>query len=411
MPFQLTPEEIKAALQAEFGINLNVEATSFFGQMANILAELRAADQQVTLGLYNSFDPAGAEDVLLDQRAALTGTLRRGETFSTVLGDVTVSGVINIPNGSLIKLDATDSQWELISGPIVTAGPAVVPATFQAVTAGPVTAAGNSAWTIITVIPNWDSFTNPLEDATPGQFQESDLSFRQRRNIELYSEDRGSLNAIAAVVSEVNTENGFVERVKVYHNPSLNPVDSNGIPFKAFNVVVRTNPPVLSPALEQDIADAIITVLGAGGEAYGTDVVLNSVDIEGQVQDIAFDLFTDADVYLEIVIETANFIAPFDNQPVIPLDGQQMADLVRDYVVLRANEDLTGIGQDTLSYQLEAFVNELVETDQVRGMNTLVIGSSLAALGPFLEITQIAIREIPDYDTPRVDVIIDGVTY
>jgi len=410
-------EDIKASIQAAFGPNTNVSATSFFGIMANMMAEMRAADQQTALDLYESFDPNSADGVSLDQRAALTGSVRRGATNSIIVGTVTISGPVNIPNGSLISLDETGTQWELISGPIVEVVPGDYAATFQAVAEGPLVAFSGSDWTIVSVISNWDSFQNPVEDATLGRYEESDAAFRQRRNVEIFSEGRGSLNVIAAVVSEVATENGQVDQVKVYHNPTVNPFDSNGIPFKAFNVVVRTTPPIdpldLPPTanLQQDIADAILRALGAGGEAFGTDVVLSSVDIESQNQPIAFDVFRDSDIYLYITIETAAFVAPFNNLPIVPLDPTVMADLVREYVATRAVEDLTAIGQDVLSFELAAFINELVISQSLRGVNFISVQSNLTGVPPYDDITEVGIRFIPNYDTGRIIVNIDGVEY
>lgn len=409
--------EIKADLRAEFGNNLNLEPTSFFGLMANIMAEWRAAEQQTALNVYNSFDPNGASGAALDARAGLTGTRRRGESFSTIEGIVTLSGPAVIPAGSIIRLNSNQSTWELLSE-VNEAGAGAYAATFQATGAGPQTAFSNSDWTIVTVIPNWTSFTNPTEDAVPGRLQEGDGQFRQRRNVELYSEGRGSLNSLAAVVSEVNTENGYVDRVRVYHNPSRPPVDENGIPFKAFNVVVRTVPPLdpnetpVNDPLQQDIADAILRTLGAGGEAFGTDFVLSAADIEDQVQPIAFDRFDDAEIWVLIVVETAAFIAPFDNLPVVPLSKQQMANVIIEHVVKRANEEMSEIGQAALSYVIEAYVKELVDSQEIRGINSVEAGVANGVQPDLLvPISDVGIREIPNYSTGRIRIFLDGAFY
>ena len=410
-------DEIKADLRAIYGNNLNLSPTSIFGQLANLMAEWRGAEQQKALQVYNSFDPNGASGAALDARAALTATRRRGETRSVVEGLVTLSGAATIPAGSTITLDSNGSTWELLAE-VNEAAAGSYPATFRALAFGPLEAFSGSGWTLSTVIANWDSFTNPTNDAVPGRLLESDGRFRQRRNVELYSEGRGSLNSIAAVVSEVNTANGYVDRVRVYHNPATSPVDANGIPFKAFNVVVRTVPPLdpnETPAndpLQQDIADAILRTLGAGGEAFGTDFVLSAVDIEDQVQPIAFDEFADAEIWVLIVVETAAFVAPFDNLPVVPLSKQQMANIIIEHVVERANEEISEIGQAAFSFVIEAYVKELVDSQEIRGINSVEAGVANGVQPDVLvPISDVGIREIPNYSTGRIEIFLDGAYY
>lgn len=426
MTFQLTPagletdsqeevfQDLAGRVQAALGTNINVTATSQIGQLLNILSEFYALTQQNTKQLYDSLDPDAAVGLTLDQRAALVGTKRRGETFSIVVGEVTASGAINIPNGSLIENVDTTTQWELISGPIVEAGAGVYPATFQAVTAGPVTALAGTTWNIVTPSANWVGYANPIQDATPGQLEETDSALRKRRDTEIYGLNPGPLNAIAAVVSKVNTANGFVDRVAVYHNPQVQPVDTNGIPFKAYNAVVQTVPPIdpfdLPPtvALQGDILDALLRATGAGGEPFGTDVAGVSTDVEGQVQPVSFDIFRTTDVIMRIFIETP-ITTGSDNYPIVPVDPQQMADLIRPYVVQRALEDLTGIGEDVLAYSLKAFVSELTSVQSVRGIDTLDI--LISDGGPFTNLLVVPIRNIPDFDTGNVSLQIDGVLY
>lgn len=406
--------EIQQKIWTALGINVNVSPTSNIGQLANIVAELVSLEQQAALGLYASRDPNEAQGAQLDALCALTGTTRRGETFSTIEGIITFSGPGTVNNGDLIVNTVTGTQWEAINGPYADSGgpyPEEVPGQYQAVAPGPILAPANTVWGVVTVSPGVQGFTNPLEDATPGAFEESDEDLRRRRNTEVYSQNAGPLNSIAAVVSKVNTDNGTVDRVKVYHNPDIFPVSPApaSIPFKAFNVVVRTTPSPVPVGLQQDIADAIFRATGAGGQPYGTDYgPISATDIAGNSQQIYFDEFQDLDVWIRIDIYTAAFTGS-GNYPIIPLDPAVMAALVRDYTVQRANEELTGIGQDVQYMRLVSFINELVVTNQLRGVDKYEVEISDSNLGPFEEVLFVDLRSIPDFDTGRVLVFIDEV--
>jgi len=408
--------EVTAKLHAALGANFEITPQEPVGQIANVVAELVALGQQQALTLYTDRDPSQASGARLDGLCALTGTVRRGETYSTIIGEIEFSAAGVVNNGDLIANALTGTQWEAINGPYTDGGgpyPEVVPAQYQAVAPGPIVALAGSDWNLVTVSPGVSMFSNPLEDATPGTFEESDESLRRRRLIEIYSQNSGPLNSIAAVVSKVATDNGSVDRVKVYHNPDIFPVSPApaSIPFKAFNVVVRTTPSPVPVGLQQDIADAIQRATGAGGQAYGTDYgPISANDIAGNSSLIYFDEFQDTDVWVSIQMFTP-LSTGTKNYPIVPLDPQDMADFVRQYIVTRANQDLTGIGLDVAYTRLIGFVNELVTTRQLRGVDNYDIQVSDAELGPYEDVLLIGLRNIPNFDTGRIFIFIDGVSY
>ena len=231
--------EMVAKLRSTFGTNLNTSSTSIMGQLVNIVSELRSLDQQTLLAVYRSFDPNTAQGAALDRLATLTGSTRNGATSSVVQGFLTFSGIATVNDGDLIENTDNATQWQAINGPYTSAGPfpETIPATFQAVDTGPILANANTNWALVTVIAGLDGFANPADDAALGRDQETDPDFRARRQIELFSQNVGGLAAIRAVVSRVDG----VETVRVYHNPNRQPTDSDGIPFKAFNVWLKPN--------------------------------------------------------------------------------------------------------------------------------------------------------------------------
>lgn len=386
-----------AKLQATFGVNVNVTTSSNFGQMTNIQSEFLALAEQVLLGVYRSMDPNAAIGTALDARAALTGSVRKGATASVVDGLLEFSGPGTTVDGDLIQHTATLTQWQVINGPYSDTGgpyPEFVAATYQAVDTGPLQAIATSAWTLITQVVGLTAFTNPTDDADLGRNQESDPAFRIRRQTELFSQGQGPLQAIKGVVSKVDG----VETVRVYHNPATSPTDADGIPFKAFNVVVETTPSPPSTSLQQLIFDAIWSATGAGGQAFGTDFTGTIVDVEGQTQPSAFDLIDEVPIFVGMTISTVG-----TEQPITP----NMATVVEAQILETAQANFNGIGQNQIGFEYDAIVAVLQASEEITGAVTVTTSLSRVAIGgPFLDPVPIGIRERPTFDSVNIVVTV-----
>ena len=390
--------ELTASLRAVFGNNLNTSTESIMGQLVDIVAEFRAFDQQVLLQVYRAFDPNSALGVALDRLANLTGSARKGALFSEVDGLLEFSAAGSAVDGDLINNDDNSTQWQVIGGPYPTTGgpfPEFVPATFQAVIAGPTLAQANTNWSLVTAVVNLTAFTNPTDDADPGRLQESDPNFRVRRQDELFSANQGPLAAIKGVVSKVTG----VTAVRVYHNPSQTPTDADGIPFKAFNTVVETSPTVPSSALEQSIADAIFSGMGAGGEAFGTDVNKSVTDEEGEVQpNIRFDLIDQLNIFVNVTVDTTGTEDPI---------SENLRQVVADAILSAANTRFRDIGRDQLGFEYVGIVNNLTTTGQITGVTAVTVTlSSVAQVGPFFDPLPVGIRERPNFESSQIVVTV-----
>jgi len=408
MSFELTPaglstetqEEVTAEtgakIRATFGNNANTTAESILGQFVNILSELRARNQQVLLQVYRSFNPDNATGVALDQRAALTGSKRKGATYSVVDGVLTFSSAGTVSNGDLIQNDDNTTSWQAINGPYVSAGPwpEEIPATYRAVDTGPKIANGGTNWSLITAVAGLDSFTNPVDDADVGRDSQEDPGFRVSRQIELYSQNVGPLLAIRAVVSKVEG----VEAVRVYHNPATQPADADGIPFKAFNVVVATNPTPPPLALQQRIADAIFSAMGAGGEAFGTSYNLTVVDLEGFPQpNIRFDLETQVDIFARILVSTTG-----TEQPI----SANLLAVIRDAVLAHAQEHFSSIDRNQMEFEYSGVVSDLQKAGKISGVTRVEVQlSRVSLLGPYVDPVEIGVRERPSFETANIQTV------
>lgn len=387
--------ELSAKIRATFGNNTNTNPSSIMGQLINIVSEFRALDQQVLLSVYRSFDPNSAIGVALDRLAALTGSVRKGATRSVVEGLLTFSGAGTVNDGDIIENADTGSQWQAFGGPYVAAGPGDIPASFESVDFGPVLANAGTTWSLVTIVPNLVGFANPVDDAALGRTQETDPDFRVRRQVELYSQNVGGLAAIRSTVSRVEG----VETVRVYHNPQTQPVDADGIPFKAFNVVVETQPTPPPAALQQSIADAIFSATGAGGEAFGTDYNLTVTDVEGNPQpNIRFDLVDQIPIFVNI---TANTIGT--EQPISTNLGQVIA----DEVLARARADFSDIGRNQLGFEYVGIVFDLQNSGEISGVVSVTVElSRVSAAGPFVDPVEIDVRERPRFESSQISVTV-----
>ena len=386
-------EDLVARLEAQFGVNVKTKAASQLGQIINILTELDALTQQRGLAVYRSFDPNGATYRALDARLALTGSVRKGAKRSSVEGKLTFSDPHDdAPNGMLIKNTADASLWELTSGTIPGNGAEVVDATFTAVDTGPKEVNAGTTWEVVTVVAGLISFTNPTDDADIGRLREACGTARKRRLTELYAQGQGPLATIQGAVSKVE---GVVS-VRVYHNPSTDPVDSDGIPWKAFNVVVETTPSTPTTATRDAIFEAIWGAMGAGGEAYGTDYTGTVVDSEGVDQPVAFDVVDSVDIVLEIDLVTSTAEAT-----VTP----NITDVVAAKVLEVALADHKVPGRDVLALDYQGVVYDMLEAGEVSGVDGVTVRMAIDPASP-AAVTKLAIsiREKADFDSSHITV-------
>lgn len=400
MPFALlgsglstqTQEEIRELIvsrfRAAFGDNIETSTSSLMGQIVDIFAEMHAEDQQVILDVWSAFDPNGSVDVALDRISKITQTIRKGASKSTAPAIFRGTDLTVITDGSQVRLTERDTVWEVTGGPytIGDVTPGEIAGTITAVETGALSAiaTGPAGWSIVTPITGWDTVENS-EDADLGAASESNKLLKQRRIVELSSPGQGPLAALAANISDISG----VNRVNVYHNPRTNPVDADGIPFKAFNVVVETTPNPPDADLIAEIALDIWNSQGAGGEAYGTDHSTTITDSEGRVQPIAFDVLTEKNMYVRV---TATTSTNTEEEQVPNLENA-----IRDPLLLALRDRHEDPGQDARPWQI---LGEILAIG-LTGIDDILVEISddgaVWQTGAF----SIGIRERADWDSTR----------
>lgn len=243
-------------------------------------------------GIHKAAYPSTAFGASLDEVAAITGTLRRPATRSTVVATVTIDPG-TYPAQSLIASVAGDTTARFRNRDDVTnpgGTPAPIAAVFESEQVGPVDAPAGSLTVIAEPTSGWIAITNPT-DATPGKPAETDAELRARREQEVVPIRTGTLRGLRSGVSRIN---GVIETM-AFEN--VLDVPSGGLPAHSFEIVLWDGP---APTVDNDvIARAIFERKGSGITAYGATVVQVEAE-DGLLHDVGFTRATGVQVWIEV---------------------------------------------------------------------------------------------------------------
>lgn len=283
---------IEDAIHAEFpGLDLSRGPEH---QIVGILSEELAIVWEALQAVHAATYPSGASGILLDKLMALTGSVRRQATRSTVLATVNLNAGVTLPAGSIAAvLGDPDAQFRTLED--VTNGggsPAAVSALMESIRTGPIAAGAGLLTVIVTPVAGWNSVTN-ADEATPGRAIAGDVEARQQRVIELAGSGAGTVDAIRADVARVDD----VRSVSVYENVTM-ATDGDGRPAKSFEVVVWDE----EIADDDEIAQAIWDAKPAGIQAYGSNASGTATDDAGNDHTVAFTRAVQLQVYVSMEV-------------------------------------------------------------------------------------------------------------
>lgn len=376
-------EALNASVRAELGATLDLNPeTSVGGKIIGVVAERFAELWEGELELFSALNPNTAQGAGLDSICAITGTVRRAASFSTVPVVLVGTTGITIPAGSRVavqgnqgaqfELDADAelvavAAWEASTAYAVGAlarnggnvyrattagtsagaggpsgegsaivdgtvtwrfcgtGTGALSASFSALDSGPVQALAFALTEIQTPVANWDAAIN-FFDAEIGAALETDSELRQRREIELFSAGSGTVDAIRAAVLAVDG----VTTCSVGENVS-DVTDGESRPPHSFEAIVEGGD-------DQEIAEAIFATKPAGIRSFGTENVLVTDD-QGVAHDVEFTRPTPIPIFV-IVNVTKNTSFPADGAAQIK-------------AAIAARGALLAIGNDVVSSNLK----------------------------------------------------------
>ena len=216
---------------------LATDSDSLLG-MLNAIVASHAREAWEALQAVAPADPADLEGAALDALCAVTGTIRRGPSYS-LFGGTRKLAVLANPGGTVTagvtKFAVTGTTppvlftaTETISN--LSLSPATIYVSAQCDTIGPVAANAGTVTTISTPTAGLVSVSNPF-DAIKGYAGDTDAALRARRETELRKIGSCTVGAIESAFLAYAQEDGTipVESCFVLENVS-DVVDSNGLP-------------------------------------------------------------------------------------------------------------------------------------------------------------------------------------
>lgn len=306
-----TVDSLKAAVEtdqlADIDPSLNLTATSVLGQLNGIYAGKLAEAWEALQAVYSAFDPDAASGASLERIAAITGTVRKAATKSTLTATVNLDAGATLAIGAATASDVGNPSARFVNTTSATNGggsPANFQVEMEAEVTGPVTVNVGQMTVIETPVSGWNSITNDTQPSvvagTIGTDLETDAALRVRREDELRQSGAGTVEAIRADLLQ-NVDG--VTASLVIENDGIT-VDGAGRPPKSFEAVVvgGTN---------DDVAQQIWDSKPAGIETHG-GTSGNATDSGGVTRVMNFSRPTLKTVYLEIDIAIDSDTYPID---------------------------------------------------------------------------------------------------
>lgn len=374
-----TTEQILSELEADQKADVDpaiiTAAEEPIGQLNGIFASQLREGWEVLRVAYDAYDPDAAEDDRLDATSAITGTLRRKATKSTVTCTCNLDSGTTLDAGiDAAHVDGQPAIRFLVKTSFTAPSTGNHSVEFESENTGPIVANAGTLTVIATPKTGWNSVTNSL-DATLGRVVDNNATLRTRREEELRATGAGTAAAVRADVLALTD----VETVTVLENDT-DFVDGNGLPPHSLEVVLFDSPTVADDVIAQTIFDT----KPGGIEMVGTSSG-NAIDSSGNTKVIKFTRPTDRDIFIDFDVDV--------------IAAKYVGDTaVKDAVVARALIEQES-GNDVILNLYDSIVqllNGVVDVTDVRADFSSSPTSSVNL--------SIGIRERAVFDTSRITV-------
>lgn len=309
------------------GEPIDFSSSSPDGQLTNILATMGAIVRELITQVYNSTDPSKCQGTQQDSKYQLNYLTRNGGTYTiqnvNIVTDrtVTLQGLDGSYNDNTATAfcvsDDNGNLWYLIDTVTLQQGVTAVP--FRAQNMGEVMPVIGTITTPVTIVAGVVNVSNEVGYTSLGTTQESDETFRIRR-------DRSTAyqggNGFDNIVSQLLALEGVIDVNG--ENNNTNKVSEQGTPANSIWVIVNGGS-------NQDIADIIYNNIAGNGTRGAVSVDINN--IAAQTITINFDRTNPVPFFLKFEIQPL-----FKN---LTLNKQ----IIQDYIV----QNLTYIMGEDLS--------------------------------------------------------------
>lgn len=320
-------------------------------------------------------DPDKATGAALESLSKLTGTERRGASFSvTQLTNQLTAGTTLLAGAHFAQVAGDpDNRWTPVADfTAPSTGLHAIP--FRAEFAGPVNATLNSINVITTPVTGWTGITASTVP-TMGHWIDNDTTLRARREQSLTQTGGGTKKAIRADVLAIP---GVLSAIVLANTREY--TDADGVPPFSVEVVIWDGAtPLVS---NTTIAEAIYQSVGTTVPTAG-DITVPITEYDGKILDIKFSRVSMLNVYLDVFLTTGV--------------GYVGDTAVKDYIV--AQSQAYGVGDDIVALKTRALPLAL---QGVTDVTSLELGFTANPTGT----TNLVVspRQIAVFDASRITV-------
>jgi uncharacterized phage protein gp47/JayE len=354
-PFEDIFASLQASYQAIYGSDTDLAPDSQDGQWLAVQAQAIHDNNQAVIAAYFSYAPTTAQGIGLSSVVKINGLRRLSPSNSTVELLLVGQAGTTIENGIVADIFAV--QWNLpaqvvipLEGQILVTATAALP--------GAIMAAPNTVQTMVTLVPGWQTVTNPAS-AFPGLPVETDATLRKRQSFSTALPSITPREALAGAVANV----AGVGRSVVYDNDTDN-YDINLVPPHSVAIVVEGG-----DALQ--IAETIALKKNTGCGTYGTTQQV-VIDQAGVPNTINFFYLTLVSVWVAITIQPLPGYLDTTGQLIINAVAEYISTLAIGEDVYQARlyapADLAGDAAVNSSGMTQAQLDGLSATYVVRGI-------------------------------------------
>lgn len=337
--------EVEAEYKEVYGSDLVTDSSTEQGRQIDAEVTSRMSVLRNNAKLANQINPNLAEQNFLDAVYALSGGERDGAERSTV--ELTLAGVKDtiIPAGSLVQ-DEDGQLWQLATQTNIGSS-GVTTSSFFSVEYGAINAGVGEINQIVDGVLGWETVTN-AEAPTLGKLEQSDVSTRAQRRIEL---GLNAINNTAAIVAAVSSVEG-VASLTFRENYTSNSISIDDVELKANSTYI-----CVDGGTNEDIANAYYESRSGGSGFNGSTTFTVTDEISGQSIVVQFDRPEIKPKQVRITVKSTV--------------GVDQRDAIKNAIVDYANGLIDGeagfvVGGNVSPFEIAAAVNEQVPNVFVR---------------------------------------------
>jgi uncharacterized phage protein gp47/JayE len=253
-------DELEAQQASTVDGSLNTSSTGVIANLNMSFALQLAQVWELMQEVYDSHDPNSAEGVALDHNGALTGSIREPAAPSEVTLQLSLTGSVTVPAGSIVSDPASPTvRFATLSAVTNPSGTNNYLVQAASTSTGPIAAAAGTLTKIESPIPGWTAVTNTVA-ADLGNDVETDEQYRIRRAQEIYAQSGSTVDGLRAALLQVP---GVIDCNILENDTDFTDSDGTGLPPHSFE-------PVVLGGADADIAQAIWLAKPAGIEVAGS---------------------------------------------------------------------------------------------------------------------------------------------